>query len=158
LKGAWHVRSVPPSPRLSISCRSRTDTARSAKSHFVYRLSHFSMCVGRHSYSARWGRQACPAPTPTSGFRNRSSTEWSNIRSSGELKTHHIQDSAGLRIALRRFQISGSMQKRVPQGHAPDGTSLKTFLNRVSWVLERLAGNAKLDPALLQENSLLGLP
>src|ERR1022692_1692529 len=52
------------------------------------------------------------------------------------VKAHHIQDSAGLRMRSSRFQISGSMQKRVPQGHATDGTSPKTCQNRVSWLLE----------------------
>jgi len=66
---------------------SHGNTGRSVRSHRVSRLSHFSTCTGRHSSSAR-SRSAGDSRAITnarfSGFRNRSSTAWSNIASSGE--------------------------------------------------------------------------
>ena len=65
----------------------RTDQAENTRRfHLVSRLSHFSTCGGRHSSSARnnsAGDSRASTSARFSGFRNRSSTAWSNIVSNG---------------------------------------------------------------------------
>jgi hypothetical protein len=118
-EGSVHRRSTA-----CISCRSRRD--KSARIHLVSRLSHFSTCVGRHSYSARnWGRQAGPAPAPTPDSRSSEIAPPPHSRTSGAAESKSPSHSGFRRAshAFLRFQISRSMQKAVPQGHATDRTS-----------------------------------
>jgi hypothetical protein len=61
-------------------------TRKHALAHLVSRSIHFSTCAGRHSSSAcnkSAGDSRANTSSRFSGFKNRSPTAWSNIRSSG---------------------------------------------------------------------------
>jgi hypothetical protein len=69
-------------------------------------------------------------------FGNRSSTAWSNIRSSGGVKAHHIQDSEGLRMSSFDSRFRVPPRKGYRRVMRQTERASQPFQNRVSWLLE----------------------
>ena len=116
--GHWAIGLRPPSPRRGTACSSR----RSRKGQIrpeapcVFRSSHFSMCAGRHSSNAcsRSERKSRANTNALLALQESLLHRMVKHPEQRGVKAHHIRDSAGLRMRSSGFQVSGSMQKRVP--------------------------------------------